>query len=117
MSRLLITLGLYNIFAIAYNGIIMGTAIGSFVAKGQTTEILTLILPHGIPEIGWMLAISVFATQLGIHFYRFLDSGLENKDFLALLLSKTSLFLLSWVIVAALIEVFVTPYIYQYAIH
>lgn len=109
-----ITIGVFNIFSVIYNGFVMGSMIGSSVPSEQTIKSLSLILPHGIFEIGWIISISVLATQMGIAFYQLLDSNLENRGFFSIIFVKRVSLWFSFVVVVALIEVFVTPSIFKY---
>jgi stage II sporulation protein M len=110
-----LSFGLTAVFAIIYNGIIIGYAVKYGIAHVGLLQTLTLLLPHGIIEVSAIL-LACFSIRLSIAFAQLLYSGLENTRFFSLIFSRHTIVLFGMITVAAFIETFVTPYIFEYLI-
>ena len=111
-----LSFGLSAIFAIIYNGVIVGYALQYGVAHIGLLQTLALLIPHGIIEVSTILLLASFSIRLSIAFAQLLHSGLENTRFFSLIFSFHTLMLFGMIIVAAFIETFLTPYIFEYLI-
>lgn len=111
------------IFILTWNASVIGTAIGNFVRSNlpstanfiQYFEITSLgilrYMIHGIPEI---LAYFIAGLAAGIISIAIIRHDYKSKKFQHVLLDSTDLLLLSLVVllIAALIETFVTPLLF-----
>jgi len=115
--------GFGAIFILTWNASVIGTAIGNFVRSNLSTsasfanyfEITSLgilrYMVHGIPEI---LAYFIAGLSAGIISIAIINHDFRSKKFQHVLLDSTDLLLLSLAVllIAALIEAFVTPILF-----
>lgn len=114
--------GFGAIFILTWNASVIGTAIGNFVRSNISTPNLALYFQvtslgilrymlHGIPEI---LAYFVGGLSAGIISIAIIRHDFRSKKFQHVLLDSTDLLLLSLalLLIAALIETFVTPVLF-----
>lgn len=114
--------GFGAIFILAWNASVIGTAIGNFVRSNISNlhashyfEITSLgvlrYMIHGIPEI---LAYFIGGLAAGIISVAIIKHDFRSKKFQNVLLDSTDLLLLSLVVllIAALLESFVTPVLF-----
>lgn len=115
--------GFGSIFILTWNASVIGTAIGNFIRTNisntagfthyfQITSLGVLrYMVHGIPEI---LAYFIGGLSAGIISIAITRHDFRSKKFQHILLDSTDLLLLSLVVllVAALIEVFITPVLF-----
>lgn len=115
--------GFGSIFILTWNASVIGTAIGNFIRTNISNtasfthyfQISSLgilrYMVHGIPEI---LAYFIGGLSAGIISIAITRHDFRSKKFQHILLDSTDLLLLSLVVllVAALIEVFITPILF-----
>ena len=114
--------GFGAIFILTWNASVIGTAIGNFVRSNISTPNFVLYFQvtslgilrymlHGIPEI---LAYFVGGLSAGIISIAIIRHDFRSKKFQHVLLDSTDLLLLSLalLLIAALIETFVTPVLF-----
>jgi stage II sporulation protein M len=114
--------GFGAIFILTWNASVIGTAIGNFVRSNISTPNIALYFQvtslgilrymlHGIPEI---LAYFVGGLSAGIISIAIIRHDFRSKKFQHVLLDSTDLLLLSLalLLIAALIETFVTPVLF-----
>lgn len=115
--------GMGSIFILTWNASVIGTAIGNFVRTNlsnvptisnyfQITSLGILrYMIHGVPEI---LAYFIGGLAAGIVSIAVIKHDFRTEKFKHILLDSTDLLLLSLVVllIAALIEVFITPLLF-----
>ncbi len=109
--------GLIPILIIAYNGIMIGYTLKLGCNQIGVLPTLALVLPHGVVEMTAILFAAFLGMRISIAFIEFLQSDMENKRFFSMLFSTQNILLLGLILIAALIESFITPYIYDYVLH
>ncbi|AAB98796.1 TPA: stage II sporulation protein M [Methanocaldococcus jannaschii] len=112
-----ITFGLSTFINLIFNGFNVGVLIGSISLTNEPLKLITaLILPHGIFEISAMLISAVAGFKIPYKVTLYLLDKKEKplteediKDFL-----KLSLISIILIVIAAFIEVYITPKIATY---
>jgi stage II sporulation protein M len=130
--------GLYPVFMIWFNGILVGFIVGTVTQHAHVSEasvILYAILPHGIFELGALLWASALGMHLGFtalqSFWYRLRENLPSESISAGSRGQTRLrwrveaqyaiAKLPWIVtvllIAAIIEAAVTPKLIQFGLH
>lgn len=78
------------------------------------SEILPLLVPHGVIELVFIIGASQFSTLLSYQFLKYINSSFENKDFLKMFFSTRHFIIYTIVTSAAIIECYITPKIYLF---
>lgn len=106
--------GLVPIYFIYINGVGIGEVIAIAQTQTKWDVILAALLPHGIFEIPAIIIASSAGLHLGHRFYRYLR---YREDFRAPFFRAMSIFthfVLPLLIIAAIIETFITPIFISY---
>lgn len=103
-----ITYNSFTFFLYTFNMITIGYYIHYYMIKFGLLRCLYLILPHGLLEITWLTLLTIHSFSIFESFKIAINSGFEKNDFVRLLFSKKTLYLLTLILVTALIEAFLT---------
>lgn len=105
-----ITFGLLTVYAMVYNGILVGTLAAVYWQAGKTYAFWAYILPHGIIELTAIFIAGGAGLYMG---YRMISPGLYGRKYMLLRSIKESALLLVGTIplfiIAGLIEGYITP--------
>ncbi|WP_134684459.1 stage II sporulation protein M [Brevibacillus migulae] len=105
-----ITFGLFTLYLLLYNGLIIGALAALFLHAGKTYEFWAYILPHGIIELTAIFIAGGAGLYMG---YRMLVPGRFSRKHQLLQAAKESAQLLLGTlplfVIAGVIEGFVTP--------
>jgi len=112
-----ITFGLSTFINLIYNGFNVGLLIGSIFQTNEPLKVIAgFILPHGIFEIPAMLISAVAGFKIPYEVTLYLldkkEKPITNEDIKEFL--KLSLISIILIIIAAFIEVYITPKIATY---
>lgn len=108
-----LTANIVNYVLISLNGIVFGLNI-AYMGKFYNLKIaLSLFLPHAIFEISWMLLISSLSVKLFFAFLKFVSSEYGDYEFFNLLKSKTMKKIIILMVLSLIIEIFITPYLFN----
>jgi len=112
-----ITFGLSTFINLIYNGFNVGLLIGSTFLTNEPLKLISaLILPHGIFEIPAMLISAIAGFKIPYEITLYLldkkEKPITNEDIKEFL--KLSLISIILIIIAAFIEVYITPKIATY---
>ena len=115
-----ITFGLSTFINLIFNGFNVGVLVGSTFLTNEPLKLITgLILPHGIFEIPAMIISAVAGFKIPYEVIQYLRDKKEKplteediKEFLKL--AGISIIL---IIIAAFVEVYITPEIANYLLH
>lgn len=103
--------GIINFFTIFINGFIVGIVIKNFISHFGVTKCLAAFLPHGVIEILVYIEVSSQSFQLAQAFINDINNNFENPTLTSKINVKYIIILYILLVVAALIEVYVTPVI------
>lgn len=105
-----ITFGLFPIYLLLYNGLIIGALAALFLQADKTYEFWAYILPHGIIELTAIFIAGGAGLYMG---YRMLVPGRYSRKYQLILAAKESAQLLlgtlPMFVIAGIIEGFITP--------
>ncbi|MBE8539140.1 stage II sporulation protein M [Geoglobus acetivorans] len=103
-------LGIVPLLFVVFNGIVIGVVVGYVGMEIGILRTLLLLIPHGILEIPAILVSCAYGFEMGIAFYRLLRGERISLD--AVILEHLKKFVkipLPMLLVAALIETYITP--------
>lgn len=105
-----ITFGLLTVYALVYNGIIIGALAGLFWHAGKTYDFWAYIVPHGIIELAAIFIAGGAGLLMG---YKLFVPGNLSRGYQLKVQAKRSVMLLLGTVplfvIAGLIEGFITP--------
>jgi uncharacterized membrane protein SpoIIM required for sporulation len=106
-----IAFGIAPAFFLLYNGTLLGAVIGIAAATGHGTDVFELIVPHGILELSCIAVSAAAGMRMG---WALVEPGRRRRiEALAAEAPRDVLLVLAtapWLIVAGLVEGFVTPH-------
>lgn len=106
-----IVFGILPAFSLLYNGLILGAVAGIASATGHGTDVIELIVPHGILELSCIAVCAAAGMRMG---WALVEPGPRRRiDALADEAPRAVLLVLAtapWLIAAGLVEGFVTPH-------
>jgi uncharacterized membrane protein SpoIIM required for sporulation len=106
-----IALGIAPAFFLLYNGTILGAVIGIAAATSHAIDVFELIVPHGILELSCIAVSAAAGMRMG---WALVEPGRRRRtEALAAEAPRAVLLVLAtapWLIVAGLVEGFVTPH-------
>lgn len=103
--------GIVPLVFAAGNGYLLGLLISLSHSRMGLGDIAMRILPHGIIEIPTFLAAGGFGLWLGVKFLGKIRRGTAFRPFLAAALHWFIRCLVPLILLAALVETFITPYL------
>ena len=104
--------GIIPLLFIFLNGELIGIVLGISQIKGLgISRIIVGIIPHGILEIPAIMLSAGYGLWLGYRFYRFIWHKDDFGIYFSFALRKYFKVILPLLLLAALIEAFVTPYV------
>ncbi len=103
--------GIAPLVFIAANGFLLGLVLAIKEQSMGIFNVLMLIVPHGILEIPAVLLASSQGVVLGYRFYEALFKGKEFRVYVIDSIKFYLKFVLPILLIAAFVEVYVTPYI------
>jgi uncharacterized membrane protein SpoIIM required for sporulation len=104
-----LSVGLLNIFTIFINGFIVGLAFNEFSSQFGLLKALLAFLPHGIIEVFVYVSLSSHIIYTSEFFLRDVLNDFNSTLFVGFFKTKSILILFVLLIIAAFIEVFITP--------
>ncbi len=106
-----IALGILPAFLLLYNGLLLGVVVGIASSTGHGTDAIELIAPHGMLELSCIAVSAAAGMRMG---WTLVEPGTRSRsEALAAEAPRAVLLVLAtapWLIVAGLIEGFVTPH-------
>ena len=108
-----LTANILNYILLFFNGLMFGMSYSTYSKIFETKQLLLIVLPHAIIEVLWMVLISSLSVKLFFYFLKYINSNYTNKDFINLLKSKYLFKLYFIVILAIIIELFITPFLFN----
>jgi uncharacterized membrane protein SpoIIM required for sporulation len=106
-----IAFGVLPAFFLLYNGVLLGAVTGIGAATGHGTDVIELIVPHGILELSCVAVSAAAGMRMG---WALVEPGARRRgEALAAEAPSAVLLVLAtapWLIVAGLVEGFVTPH-------
>ena len=106
-----IVFGILPAFSLLYNGLILGAVAGIASATGHSTDVIELIVPHGILELSCIAVSAAAGMRMG---WSLVDPGPRGRiEALSAEAPRAVLLVLAtapWLILAGLVEGFVTPH-------
>jgi uncharacterized membrane protein SpoIIM required for sporulation len=106
-----IAFGVAPAFFLLYNGMLLGAVGGIAAATGHTTDVIELIVPHGILELSCIAVSAAAGMRMG---WALVEPGSRRRtEALSAEAPRAVLMVLAtapWLIVAGLVEGFVTPH-------
>jgi uncharacterized membrane protein SpoIIM required for sporulation len=106
-----IAFGIGPAFFLLYNGAVLGAVGGIAAATGHGTDVIELIVPHGILELSCIAVSAAAGMRMG---WALVEPGRRRRtEALAAEAPRAVLLVLAtapWLIVAGLVEGFVTPH-------
>jgi uncharacterized membrane protein SpoIIM required for sporulation len=104
-------LGLGSAFVLIYNGALLGAVAGIAGSGGHAARVIELVVPHGLLELSCIAVSAAAGMRMG---WAVVEPGpLTRKQALAAEAPRAVLLVLStapWLVVAGLVEGFVTPH-------
>lgn len=108
-----LTANILNYILLFFNGLMFGMSYTTYSKIFKTKQLLLIVLPHAIIEVFWMVLISSLSVKLFFYFLKYINSNYTNKEFINLLKSKYLFKLFFIVILAIIIELFITPLLFN----
>jgi len=109
-----ILIGLPPLIFVAFNGFTIGVIVSALKSTVGSGVIIATLAPHGIIELGAFFICAALGLSVGIESLKFLRK--QNSNVRGLLLRSLK-FYVKWILaaflVAAIIEIFITPGIIQ----
>ena len=106
-----IVFGILPAFSLLYNGLILGAVAGIASATGHSTDVIELIVPHGILELSCIAVSAAAGMRMG---WALVEPGPRGRiEALSIEAPRAVLLVLAtapWLILAGLVEGFVTPH-------
>lgn len=106
-----ILFGVAPAFFLLYNGMLLGAVGGIAAATGHTSDVIELIVPHGILELSCIAVSAAAGMRMG---WALVEPGSRRRtEALSAEAPRAALLVLAtapWLIVAGLVEGFVTPH-------
>ena len=106
-----IAFGVAPAFFLLYNGVLLGAVAGIAAATGHGTNVVELIIPHGILELSCIAVSAAAGMRMG---WALVEPGPRRRtEALAAEAPRAVLLVLAtapWLVVAGLVEGFVTPH-------
>ena len=106
-----IAFGILPAFLLLYNGLLLGVVVGIASSTGHGTDVIELIVPHGMLELSCIAVSAAAGMRMG---WTLVEPGTRSRsEALAAEAPRAVLLVLAtapWLIVAGLIEGFVTPH-------
>jgi uncharacterized membrane protein SpoIIM required for sporulation len=106
-----ITLGLLSGYSLVFNGLLVGTLLGLATSAGNTTPFLVLVTPHGVLELSCIIVAGVAGLRMG---GAVIAPGRRRRSVVlqeeARAAAELALGTAAWLVVAGLVEGFVTPH-------
>ncbi len=106
-----LSVGILNIFTIFINGFIVGLAFNEFSSQFGLLKALLAFLPHGILEVLVYVSLSSHIIYISEFFLLDVLNDFNSPLFMTLFKAKSISLLYILLIIAAFIEVFITPII------
>lgn len=105
-----VLLGIGTLLILAYNGVLLGTVTGLAVGSGNGDVFFRLVSPHGVLELSCIVVAGAAGLALG---WSIVDPGRRTRGESATRQARRSIGLAlgtaPWLVLAGLIEGFVTP--------
>ncbi len=113
-SFLAVVLGVFfaipPLFFVISNGALLGIVIGAKSSEVGLAKVLLLIVPHGVVEIPALILAASYGVEVGLAVIKkLLGKEIEISEVLAEKIKKYFKIVLPMLLVAALIETYVTP--------
>jgi uncharacterized membrane protein SpoIIM required for sporulation len=106
-----ILLGVGPVFLLLYNGAVLGAVAGIASQSGHTADVIELVAPHGVLELSCIAVCAAAGMRMG---WKLVEPGTATRrQALAAEAPRAVLVVLAtapWLVVAGLIEGFVTPH-------
>ena len=106
-----IVFGILPAFSLLYNGLILGAVGGIASATSHATDVIELIVPHGVLELSCIAVCAAAGMRMG---WALVEPGNRRRlDALAAEAPRAVLLVLAtapWLVLAGLVEGFVTPH-------
>jgi uncharacterized membrane protein SpoIIM required for sporulation len=105
-----ISAGLLTVGALLYNGLVIGTISGLAVYSGNTDTFFRLVVPHGVLELSCIVVAGAAGLRMG---WAMVDPGRRRRGAAVVAEARTAVELAlgtaAWLVVAGLVEGFITP--------
>ena len=106
-----IALGILPAFLLSYNGLLLGVVVGIAASTGHGSDAIELIAPHGMLELSCIAVSAAAGMRMG---WALVEPGTKTRsEALAAEAPRAVLLVLAtapWLVLAGLIEGFVTPH-------
>lgn len=106
--------GIVPLYFIYVNGLLLGIVLAYAQSQSKIILALASILPHGVLEIPALLISVSYGLWLGIEFYRWIRYRKNFRESYLYALKKYFIVVFPLLLVAALVEAYITPLVISY---
>lgn len=111
---LFFTFGTAALFSIFSNGMMLGLVLNIYIKSAGLFSVIALLLPHGIIELPTFFFSSALGLWIGFKFAKSLSPRYTFKESFVVAIKLYFFLIIPLLFVAAIIETFVTPLIFEY---